>query len=200
MHTPRFVRQIQTALRHIPMSFGVDLYKRTEDRRILEERIFPYFVAHREYSKILFVGCAWYTRGYAAIFKNKEYQTLEIDPREGKYGARHHITDSLENLSLYFEEGELDLIVCNGVFGWGLNEKSSIEKAFPGCFRCLRPGGVFVLGWNDIPERRPFLLEECQGLKLFQPFVFAPLSTAQYLTATSNRHTYNFFVKAEGRP
>ena len=162
---------------------------------MLEKEIFPYFVPLPQYSKILFVGCAWYTRGYRTLFSAKDYQTLEIDPLESKYGAKKHITDSLENIDQHFQEGELDLIICNGVFGWGLNEKASVENALRGCFRCLRPGGILIQGWNDIPERCPFPLEECQSLKLFQPFVFPPLATAEYRVATSSRHIYSFFVK-----
>jgi SAM-dependent methyltransferase len=195
IHTPRFVRTLQSTLKSIPMAFGIELYKHTEDRQVLEEVIFPYFVPLSQFSKILFVGCAWYTRGYRAKFKNKDYQTLEIDPAESKYGAKKHIIDSIENINHHFHDGELDLIICNGVFGWGLNEKTSIEEAFQGCYRSLRPGGVFILGWNDIPLRCPLLLSECEGLQLFQPFVFPPLATAQYLVANSSRHTYNFFIK-----
>ena len=195
MQTPRFVRKTQSLLRNSVMALGIDRRKHTEDRRVLEQEIFPYFVSSPAYKNILFVGCAWYTRGYNRVFKDKDYQTLEVDPAEGKYGAKKHTTDSLENITHHVKEGELDLIVCNGVFGWGLNDKPGVEKAFAGCFRSLREGGIFVLGWNDIPERCPFPLGECQSLEAFQPFVFSPLSTAQYETTTSNKHTYSFFVK-----
>lgn len=157
--------------------------------------IFPYFVPLPQYSKILFVGCAWYTRGYRTIFRDKDYQTLEIDPRESRYGAKTHIVDSLENIHKHYDEGALDLILCNGVFGWGLDDRAAVEIAFGGCFRCLRSGGVLVHGWNDTPERCPFPLEECQSLQQFQPFVFPPLATAEYRLAGSSRHTYSFFVK-----
>lgn len=194
MHTPRFVRSIQRAFRGVPLALGIDRYKHTEDRRVLEDKIFPYFVSAPQYSKILFVGCAWYTSGYNTIFKDQDFQTLEIDPRESRYGARKHITDSLENITHHFEEGGLDLIICNGVFGWGLDERPRVEAAFQGCFQSLRPGGVLIQGWNDTPERCPFPLDECQSLKLFQPFVFPPLSTAQYVIA-EKRHIYRFYVK-----
>ncbi len=195
MYTPRFVRKVQLLLKKLPMALGIDLKKHTEDRRVLEKEIFPYFVSLPEFYRILFVGCAWYTRGYNTIFQNKDYLTLEIDPGEAKYGAKKHIIDSIENINRYFHEGELDLIICNGVFGWGLNEKTRVEEAFHRCYSSLRRGGIFILGWNDIPERRPFSLAECQSLNLFDPFIFPPLSTSQYLTNTSNRHVYTFFVK-----
>ncbi len=168
---------------------------RSDARRVLETIIFPYFVRRDEFSAILFIGCREYTNGYNKIFANKNYWTLEVDPTQREYGAKNHITDSLKNVHLHFNENELDLIVCSGVFGFGLNDKANVEKAFRGCFTCLREGGVFVLGWNDIPKHRPFPVEECQSLTLFNPHVFQPLSTSRYLTANSNRHIYNFYVK-----
>ena len=195
MHTPRFVRKIQAPLRSAVMALGIDRHKHTEDRRVLEEEIFPYFVASSVCRNVLFVGCAWYTRGYNTVFKDKDYRTLERDPAENKYGAKRHIHDSLENVTRHVEAGSLDLIVCNGIFGWGLDDRPGVEKAFEGCYDSLNWGGILVLGWNDTPERCPFPLEECRSLKSFQPFVFPPLAAAHYRVAGSSRHTYSFFVK-----
>ncbi len=36
----------------------------TDDRRVLETIIFPYFCQRNEFYKILFVGCEWFTVGY----------------------------------------------------------------------------------------------------------------------------------------
>jgi SAM-dependent methyltransferase len=186
---------IPSIVREFILFCGVDLFLHTDDRRVLETLIFPYFLQRKEFSKILFVGSAWCTRGYNKIFENKDYWTLDIDPSQSKYGAKKHITDSIENIHLHFNENELDVIICNGVFGWGLNAEAPVERAFQGCFDCLREGGVFVLGWNDMPKRRPFPLEESQSLKLFNHYVFPPLSTSQFLTANPNRHMYNFYDK-----
>ena len=174
----------------------IDLIHRyRDDRRVLDKIIFPYFVQDHAVSKILFIGCKWYTSRYNEIFQHKDYWTLEINPSRSKYGAENHIAASIEDVPLYFDENELDLIICNGVFGWGLNAKSCVERAFQNCFGCLREGGVFVLGWNDVPKRRPFPLKDCHALRVFNHYVFPPLSTSEYLTKTRNRHTYNFYVK-----
>jgi len=182
-------------MRRILSSIGIDIRKRTDDRNILEKTLFPYFIQQDECKKILFVGCAWFTKSYNKLFENKDYWTLEIDPSLKKYGSKNHIVDSLENITQYFKPDELDLIICNGVFGWGLDEKTSIENSCKGCFETLRKGGVFVLGWNDIPEHRPFLLTQIEALNLFNPFLFEPLNSSQYLTANPNRHTYSFYCK-----
>ena len=186
--------------RDIKGMFGVESYLRNEDRRVLEQIIFPYFLRGDAYRDVLFVGCHWYTRGYNKRFEKKNYWTIEIDPSRGKYGAKQHIVDGLQNLSMHFKPGALDLILCNGVFGWGLDARADVEKAFEAGSDCLRDGGVLVIGWDDIEERRPFHLAECQSLRALRPFVFPPLGTAEYMTDTPYRHTYTFYIKHEHQP
>lgn len=174
--------------------FGINLYQYTEDRRILEKTIFPYFSQTPD-QKILFVGCDWYTRHYPALFAKQKFWTLDVDPRRARYGAARHIEDRVENISSYFATESLDAIFCNGLLGWGLNERLLIEQAFNGCVDALAHGGVFILGWNDVEGRRPCRLEDCSSLRRLQPFTFPPLQTTQYQTRGANRHTYNFYVK-----
>jgi len=175
---------------------GVDLYLRTEDRRILEQVIFPYLIADSGLRRILSVGCDWYTRGYNSKFSGKdEYWTMDILPEQRRYGARRHICDSVVTIGRHFLPSSLDLIICNGVFGWGLNERQDVEKAFAGAHLSLRAGGILLVGWNDVPEHKPFPLEQIESLQLFQPYVFPPLKEACFQTATDNRHTYNFYRK-----
>ena len=186
----RIIRDIKRSI------FGMESYLNTEDRRVLEQIIFLYFLQRNNYKEILFVGCHWYTKGYNKRFEEKKnYWTIEPNPLRQRYGAKQHIGDTLQNLSNHFSQGVLDLILCNGVFGWGLDAKADVEQAFQASYHCLRKGGVLVLGWDDIDERRPFHPDECQSLRQLQPFVFPPLATAKYVTDTPYRHTYNFYVK-----
>jgi SAM-dependent methyltransferase len=166
-----------------------------EDRRVLETRILPYFAERPEYGRVLFVGCDWYTKPYATLFASREYWTLEPDPRRRRFGGARHVMDGLQNLAAHFEAGYFDLILCNGVVGWGLNEAAAVEAAFGACVTRLREGGVLVLGWNDVPERRPFPLEESTALRCLSPFVLPPLGVSRHETATRGRHVYAFFRK-----
>jgi hypothetical protein len=166
------------------------------DRYILEKKIFPYFVAQQEFYKILFVGCESYTQHYDQFFTNKEYWTLEIDPTKRHYGADKHIISPLRSIDQHFSENSLDLILCNGVFLVGaMDERSESEESFTRCFQCLRSGGILMVGWNDTPEFRPYPIAQSQALKLFTPYLFPPLSTAQYLSRTTHKHTFNFYIK-----
>jgi hypothetical protein len=181
------------ALREIRTMLGLSSFLRNEDRRVLEQIIFPYFLNDRKCRDVLFVGCDWYTAGYSAWFEDKNYWTIEIDPTLRKFGAKQHIVDSLQNLSRHFPRGALDLIVCNGVYGWGLNERAEIEAAFTACYECLREDGVLVIGWDDVAHLNPCPLSTWQCLQDFRPFVFPPLHTAEFVTATAHRHVYSFF-------
>lgn len=56
---------------------------------------------------------------------------------------------------------------------------------------------MLVFGWNDVTRHKPFpVIEECQNLRQFEPVVFSPLATSQYLVAeSSDRHVFNFYQK-----
>ena len=165
------------------------------DRRILERTVFPYILERKECHRIVFVGCRWYTKRYNATFADKDYCTIDIDPKQKKYGANNHIVDSLENLATHFKPNELDVIICNGVFGWGLNDKPAVERAFAASFDCLRIGGLLVVGWNDTTKRRPFSLDECDALRHFDRFTLEGLGTWRYKTRSFNRHIFDFYAK-----
>ncbi len=180
---------------HTIMCWDIPLM--THDRNILEQKIIPYFVKNQEFTKILFVGCGSYTKHNKKWFKQKEYWTIDINVMKKIYGAENHIVGSMIDLNNYFSKNYLDLVICNGVFGWGLNDKKEVEKAFSECFQCLRQGGVLIIGWDNVPERKPFPLESCESLGQFHPYFFDPLSTTQYENLEDERetHVYSFYVK-----
>ncbi len=56
-----------------------------------------------------------------------------------------------------------------------------------------------MIGWDDVPEKKPFPLETCESLSRFQSYFFPPLSTSEYrnLTEKSDKHVLNFYFKSE---
>jgi SAM-dependent methyltransferase len=176
-------------------AFGLHTSLTTDDRVVLEGTILPWFAEREQFGRILFVGCDWYTKHYEELFVGREYWTLEKDPRRSRYGASRHVVDTLRNLAEHFAPGSLDLVICNGVLGWGLNDREEAELSLEAVHGCLREGGVLVLGWNDIPERRVLVPDESRSLDRFRPWIFRPLAVSQHLTHTRNRHTFSFFEK-----
>lgn len=182
-------------VRYAAGKVGVDLYQFLDDRRALEQRILPYFAAREECRRTLFVGCSWYTRRYERIFEGKEFWTLECDPSQARHGASRHVIDGLENVGRHFQPGSLDLIVCNGLLGWGLNSPVEIERTFSACVTALRVGGAFLLGWDDNALRRPCRPEEIVALRSLQPARFGPFDGPRYISHGAARHTYDLYEK-----
>lgn len=167
----------------------------TPDRELLEQTILPHYARQADCQRVLFVGCEWFTRHYEALFPGREYWTMDPDPWKRRFGARRHWVAGLEALGANAPAGHFDLIVCNGVFGWGLNDREACEQAFNDCFRALREGGSFILGWNDVPERRPFNPASLNALARFKPAVFKAFGQARHIADPSTGHVYEFYSK-----
>jgi len=198
MKTPPLFRHVQAAVREVKIACGVDLRKRVADRTVLEETIFPFFIADVECVRILFVGCAWYTLVYNKMFCDKEWWTIESDEKESRFGSPgRHVVDSVQNVERHFAPNYFDVIICNGVFGWGLNSRDDVEQAAVGMSACTRAGGVLLIGYNDIPSRCPFpIASESPALSRLTPFLFPPVDASTYAVPNShNNHTYLFYKK-----
>jgi hypothetical protein len=168
----------------------------TADRRILEESIFPYYCNDPGFKKVLFVGCAAFTSHYQReFFADKEFWTIEPGANQAKFGSTNHVIAPLEDASKHFEAGYFDVIFCNGVYGWGLDTLAQGEAAFGQCHTCLRNGGHLVFGWNDVPQRTPFGLDEIQSRNSFNQFRFPPLESWRFFTDTKHRHVFDFYQK-----
>lgn len=168
----------------------------TTDREVLEQVIFPHYSQDPEIKTVLFVGCGTYTVHYQGIyFPNVNFWTIEPDPSASRFGAQQHVIAPLEELDRHFPQERFDLIICNGVFGWGLDRLEQCEQAFAQCHSRLRDGGHFLFGWDDVPRRTPVALETVSSLGRFRRYTFPPLGTWRYVTDTPYRHTYDFYRK-----
>lgn len=162
---------------------------------MLEQVILPAFAQRAAGQRVLFVGCAAYTKPYADRFAAHEYWTIDPVPRRRRHGAQRHIVDYLQQLGDHVADCYFDVIICNGVLGWGLNSVEHADEAFAACHRHLRAHGELVLGWNDVSPRNRVLPREVPALEHFRPHVFEPLQTAMLKVAGPNRHVFNFYVK-----
>ena len=128
----------------------------------------------------------------SGLFRGKQYVTIEVDPARRPFGAKRHIIGSLADLGHHFRRGELDLILCNGVFGWGLDSRDESSRAFAACAGALRSGGVLLIGWDDVPEHRPFDPTTLPELAQLRPSVSPPIGAARW---TIGAQLYDFFTK-----
>ena len=106
------------------------------NRDILETVILPQFASCRDVRRVLFVGCAEYTRDYENYFAGHDYYTIDVDPATAAYGAcrpNHHFVDSVEHVGRYFQPPFFDVILLNGVFGAGLDDPQCAETTVATC-------------------------------------------------------------------
>lgn len=185
-------------LRKVLMLLGVDFYLAMDDRRFLEGRVLPYFQRCEGINRILFVGCDWYTRGYKKFFRSKQYWTMDINPGQKAFGSNLHVVDGFEHVGRHFAPDSLDLIICNGVYGYGLNDLESFDQAMRGVMSALRPGGIFILGWDNNPRRTPFSLSLSRNLSSLDKYLFPPIDCNQYISKNEGCHTYSFYIKSKG--
>jgi peptidoglycan/LPS O-acetylase OafA/YrhL len=170
----------------------------TEDRRILEQVIFEHYRNDPAIKTILFVGCDSYTAHYQRrYFSAHDFWTMDPNPNCRRFGANRHVMARLEHLNRHFPDGLFDLIICNGVYGWGLNHLDDCDAALSQCHSCLTPRGHLLIGWNDVPGRDPAPLSAVPSLSRFCNYDFPGLGGSRYLTDTPYRHTYWFFRRID---
>lgn len=165
-----------------------------EDRNVLEQIIIPFVLSRFEPETVLDIGREPYEAFYNEFFTGRELWTVDRDAERARFGSAKHIVDDAAGVRDHFPEGYFDFVLMNGVFGWGLNEREPIEKAFAAIHAVLSPRGLFVLGWNDTPDLVPVPLDHVQSLKGFTPYYFEPLAGTSFLCDTF-RHTYSFYMK-----
>jgi SAM-dependent methyltransferase len=101
--------------------------------------------------RILWIGCRRYTRGYSTLLERGGGQcwTTDIEPSHARWGApgRHFTWDLLAIDQLLAPES-FDTVLCNGVFGFGVDTRASQLQALQAMHAILKPGGRLLLGWN----------------------------------------------------
>ncbi len=169
---------------------------RSADRAVLEGTLLPTLAADPRLRSLVFVGCGPYTRHYATLFApaTERFRTMDIDPRRARHGHTGHVVAAVQDIAAHFPAESVDAIVCNGVYGFGLDDRAELEAALHASAAVLRPGGRFVLGWNDVPAFAPFDPAEV-ALAAGLVGESALLGRWRLVTDTPTRHTFDSYVK-----
>jgi hypothetical protein len=121
------------------------------DRRYMEDILLPAF-ARLHPSHVLSVGTQPYCSHYGKYFSANgcEYWTMDIEPNLAQYGSPgRHITASVIDVDQHFKPDYFDLILMNGIFGWGVNDQNDQIKTLTNLRKIIRPASVLLIGWND---------------------------------------------------
>lgn len=173
----------------------------TDDRAILEKAIFRELYVARRYRQILFVGCSEFTSWYPELFENTPvaFDTVDSDPEKAPFGSpRRHFVRSFESLSdMAVLRETYDLVVLNGVFGYGIDTSTSKKTALDTAGALLEIGGAMVIGYGDRPDDGDL------DPGLIDPAVFAPttipgLTTTKHRSTHINGHTFVCYTKHAG--
>ena len=174
------------------------IYKSSNVRNYFEKQILPYFHASSHFEKILIVGIANYTQHYTKYFKNKKLiRTIDLDKSQLKFAKKKiHIHDSVENVKKYFDDESLDLVLMNGVYGWGLNDKNGLVNSLIGINNILKKDGWLVFGYNQVKKRDPLLVENSDYFSGFNQMEFRGKHRI-FLKNNPQKHVFKFYNKTK---
>lgn len=130
------------------------------------------------------------------MFAHKSLATIDYDESKAPYGAPRHIVGDVTEIERYFQPGSLDLIVINGVLGWGLDAPADVEKTLAGFATCLRPGGHLIVGWNDLEGHRPVPFRELTSMRSFRPLTLDCLGSSEIRVDNDWRHVFSLFERS----
>jgi SAM-dependent methyltransferase len=123
--------------------------KRNPARIALVAKILPVYAVCG--GRILWIGCRRYTKGYGSLLEKNggECWTLDIEIGHAKWGEKgRHLTGDLLSVDQLVPAAAFDSVLCNGVFGFGVDTRSAQLAALEAIKKILKPRGRLLLGWN----------------------------------------------------
>lgn len=190
-------QQVRYALRKFRDALPGMARIRSADRRLLEETVLAGYAADPALRTLIFVGCDWYTAHYVELFApgRERFCTVEIDPQKARFGAARHVVAPMQEIDRHFAPGSVDVVVANGIYGWGIDDRAGLREAFTAAHRVLRAGGTLVLGWNQVEALAPFDPAAVAGEVGFARSTANPLGAWRTPTDTPLRHTFDAYAR-----
>lgn len=179
---------------------GIDFRLDTPSRVFLETRVFAYLnrlaAFQREPQQLLFLGLDKHNWHYPRLLR-ATFHSLDISPRNAVYGrpGLHRIGDALD-MAEHYGQDAFDVVIANGLLGFGIDGEAGLRRLLAQCHAVLRPGGVLVLGYNDLPERTPFPVEAGPEFEEFVPAIDGVIAS-RHMVDDPYRHVYCFCRKSD---
>jgi SAM-dependent methyltransferase len=187
---------IQDWLRHeLASRQFARIISRLPDRVMLTKTIFPALArtaAFASGSDVLWIGCRRFTKPYYRQIEARGARcwTLDIDPTVRRFGRRgRHVIGNVLELNLLFPKLRFDTVVCNGIFGFGVDTVDDRIKACAAMARVAKPGGWLLLGWNS--DRGPDPLHAGLASPWFETATLPGFGTREVVKDST--HVYDVF-------
>jgi SAM-dependent methyltransferase len=138
--------------------------RRNPGRIALVREILPAYAACG--GRILWIGCRRYTKSYGPLLEQNGGQcwTVDIESAHAKWGETgRHFTWDLLLIDQLLAAESFDTVLCNGVFGFGVDARPAQLAALQAMAGILKPGGRMLLGWNTERVEDPLSFDFLQS-------------------------------------
>ena len=134
------------------------------DRRYMEDVILPAVACLRP-TRLLDLGVEHYTARYGDWFhRGCERWTIDLDPRVAEFGSPgRHIIGNVLDMASQFHSASVDVIMMNGLFGYGIDTAHEQERIIAAAKAILRPNGWLLVGWDRSENGTPIVMSNGSG-------------------------------------
>lgn len=183
---------------HLAVKMGIEFPLKSPNRIFLETSIFQYinkiYGGKQPRSNGLFIGTDKRSWHYPRVL-DLELHTIDIESKKAFYGNhKHHIVGSATELERYYDPKSFDVIIGNGLIGFGMNAPEQCEQLLMGAALLLKDDGLFVVGFNDGPEFVNFKVKEAKNYQLFEEHIPGQFGLSEN-TYEFGDHTFVFLKK-----
>ena len=88
-----------------------------------------------------------------------------------------------------------DIIICNGILGFGTDSSVDAEIVFLKCYQILKNKGILLLGWNKSSPDKLNDPRHIKSLSKFSPLYFDKLGKKRYEVGEGSSHIFDFYSK-----
>ena len=142
----------------------------------------------------LWVGVKPYSTRYEYILRAagaSRFDSIEPDTSQIVFGSsQNHYVDIAQNIDKYVGPGTYDIVIANGVLGWGIDSPSQIQDFYTVTSKVMKNDGILVIGYNaHIGQDHTHGIEQ-----FFQKTTIGNLPQKMQFT-TEWKHTFEFYQK-----
>jgi SAM-dependent methyltransferase len=183
---------------------NLDFRLHAPSRQFLEKQVFGLLNSQSDSQasrvNCLFIGLDKHNWHYPGLL-DMNFHSIDIKPTNAVYGPPgRHMLGSALTLSQFYERDAFDIVIANGLIGFGVDEEGQFNQLMAQIHGVLADAGLLILGYNDRPDRLSFRVEGSEGYDLYEPFVppIAGVSSAHHKIPDSFEHKYVFMRKRPG--